>query len=404
MRSLFPLILLLPVALIVSQAADDSSPREILGHATIHGAKKSSTPNPIQLRAPWGKGRDWNAKPLKFAVVLIEFSDVKHKNTHDVKFYETMLFSRGEYKKTPSGQPVYGSVNDWYHDQSLGRFGITGKVFDWVAVEDAFETVRNLKGKEARERCTIRAMEELKAREGLKTLDDFDSWLFIHAGPIVGPPGNILWSHRSTLLGKSYVITGEIERNGVLCHEFGHTLGLPDLYGKKDVRESIGPWCSMSSGYRGSSPRSFCVWSKTRIGWCEPTVIDAATPQRLALRPIQRNPNDAFVIPLTKDASEYLLLENRDTKGCDAESQAGLFIWRITRTLDGDGKDRHKLKLASPADSGGKSLASRTVTWPAKNATEFVVKPDDGKQFSAAIRNIRREGDLVLFEIGTTLK
>ena len=93
--------------------------------------------------------------------------------------------------------------------------------------------------------------------------DDFDGYLFVHVGPITGPPGNIFWSHRADVEGKRYVTTGEIERIGVICHEFGHILGLPDFYGKKGVRESFGPWCTMAAGYRGMYPKSFCAWSKT---------------------------------------------------------------------------------------------------------------------------------------------
>jgi hypothetical protein len=133
-------------------------------------------------------------------------------------------------------------------------------------------------------------------------------------------------------------------------------------------------------------------------------VIDAATPQKLALRPIQANPNDAFVIPLNdKDGvgAEFFMVENLSTAGNDAEGQAGLLIPRITRTADNGTLLRYELKLPGPADRPGIDQAKRRVAWPHGGANEYVVKAEeDGKVYPVALRNIRLEGDVVLLELG----
>jgi hypothetical protein len=271
-------------------------------------------------------------------------------------------------------------------------------------VEETFEAIHSLKLKEAQERYLKVALAKIRTREGAKALVGFDGYVFIHVGPISGPEGNIFWSHRASVEGKRYITSGEIEHIGVFCHEFGHVLGLPDFYRKKGEREGFGPWCAMAGGYRGTYPKSFCVWSKTRLGWCRPTVVDAATPQSLVLRPIQTSPNDAFVIPLnTIDGvgAEFLMLENRAATGNDTEGQAGLFIWRIKRKSDSGGFPQFELTLPGPADKPYADPRRRRVAWPAGNAREFVI-PAEAGAFPAAIRNIRLEGDLIFFDLGAS--
>ena len=356
---------------------------------------------PIPPRYVFDPKRDWVKKPFRLATILIEFSDRKHAEIHSPDFYDTLLFSRDKYHKQPDGKESFGSLADWYRVVSQGRFELTGKVFDWVAVDETFEDVHNMSFKDAGVRDFEAAIAKVRARDGATVLDDFDGYQFIHAGPITGPTG-VLFSHSSVVAGRRYCTTGEIERISVFCHEFGHMLGLPDFYAKEGVRESFGPWCAMANGYRGLYPKSFCAWSKTRLGWCRPTVLDAASPQKLVLRPIQTHPNDAFIIPLNdKDGAgaEFLMLENRNTASNDKEGQAGLFIWRIRCTSDVDGRQKYDLKLPGPNDAEKVDENKRRVAWPFEKTRDFVVAPD-GETLPAAIRNIRLEGDFIFFDLG----
>jgi M6 family metalloprotease-like protein len=395
-----PVVVVAVVAALASASAD--APREIDGSRTIHGAEVSARPNPIPARYVYGADRDWTLRPYRLAAVLVEFQDRRHEDVHTAAMYDRMLFSRDEYHETPGGDVSFGSLADWYRVQSHDDFVLTGRVFDWVMVDETFEAVHGLKLKDAQKRYLRTALAKVRARDGANVLDEFDGFLFVHVGPITGPPGNIFWSHRANVEGRRYVTTGEIERIGVLCHEFGHTLGLPDLYPKKGEREGFGPWCAMAGGYRGKYPKSFCAWSKTRLGWCRPIVVDAATPQKLVLRPIQTHPDDAVLVPLNATdgvGAEFLLLENRAAAGNDAEGQPGLFIWRITRRPDSGGFPHFELKLPGPEDDKNANRATRRVAWPSASARDFVI-PRTADSFSAAIRNIQMSGDLVSFELG----
>ena len=67
---------------------------------------------------------------------------------------------------------------------------------------------------------------------------------------------------------------------GVYAHEFGHILGLPDLYDRDDSDGSsagLGEWCLMASGswlgWAGDTPSHMSTWCKIQMGWIEPTTL-----------------------------------------------------------------------------------------------------------------------------------
>ena len=65
---------------------------------------------------------------------------------------------------------------------------------------------------------------------------------------------------------------------GVFCHEFGHMLGLPDLYDTEYTTKGVGNWSLMASGSwngpnNGDYPAPLLAWEKKKLGWI--TVNDA---------------------------------------------------------------------------------------------------------------------------------
>lgn len=111
--------------------------------------------------------------------------------------------------------------------------------------------------------------------------------------------------------------------NGVIAHEFGHQLGLPDLYNTNYSWPAIGVWGLMDSGgmvsidaggvYLGSIiPASLCAWSKLYLGWATPEVITAPAALSLACATDRDPPGEMphyAIIPLND--REYFILENR---------------------------------------------------------------------------------------------
>jgi len=80
-----------------------------------------------------------------------------------------------------------------------------------------------------------------------------------------GAPINVgLWA-------RDYNMQSEYTEPSTFIHEFGHSIGLPDVYARS-TNNSTGPWELMSST-TSPSPQGLSAWSKVMLGWIKPTVI-----------------------------------------------------------------------------------------------------------------------------------
>ena len=201
----------------------------------------------------------------------------------------------------------------------------------------------------------------------------------VHAGigEDYGGGPNAIWSHRSSLsagLGTNgpvvvqtangplviddYIIEPEVQPKpggvgvdpigiGVFCHEYGHALGLPDLYDPTYGSFGVGNWSVMSYGSHnglakdGDCPPHFDAWCKARLGWLQPVnyTLDYQDV------PFPATAQTAFAARLWKDGlagPQYYLLENRYRTNFDAALPAsGLLIWHIddSKGVLNDNKD-----------------------------------------------------------------
>jgi M6 family metalloprotease-like protein len=286
---------------------------------------------------PGPRGTYWTKPSFRLALICVEYPDVKHNPKITKEAWDHSLFSRGAPHKTNiTGQPEYGSMYDYYLEQSYGKFKLEGKVFDWVEVSkkraDYATGNRTL--------LLTEALDKLIARDGKDALKGFDGVFFLYAGArFPAARGSLYWAHRANVShgGRRwpYFICDEggprMQGISVFCHEFGHMLGLPDLYARPESpgMEGAGVWCAMSQQSR-LRPQHYCAWSKEKMGWIKPAVINPAIKQKLVLAPIEDSPQECFKVLIRPDGSEYLLLENRKKKGFDESLPAeGLLIWRV---------------------------------------------------------------------------
>lgn len=348
----------------------------------------------------------------RLAVVEIAYPEQKANEKITPADWEKALFSKGEYKeKSPTGQQVHGSMNDYYQEISCGKFKVTGKAFAPVTVSkkrSEYASSANRYG------MMTEALDLLTAREGKDALKDFDGLFFVYAGARVQTQrGGIFWPHRSSMNynGKrwAYFIVPEggerMSAISVISHEFGHMLDLPDLYAKPENAgsEGVGIWCTMSTGHgRDGKPLHFSAWCKEQLGWIKPCVIDPRVKQKLILAPIENSPNECYKVLVRPDASEYLLLENRVKKGYDRDLPGeGLLIWRI---LDGKPILEESHGIAGP-DGPQRFLGS--VPYPSRSNTAFTPytqpssKPNKNGGVPVHITNIQRLPDgRIAFQIG----
>jgi M6 family metalloprotease-like protein len=347
----------------------------------------------------------------RLAVVTVEYPDQKHNEKITLQDWQNSLFSKGTYKdKNATGQAVFGSLNDYYLEQSSGKMRVEGKVFPWVKVSkkrDDYSTTAN------RTALLAEALDEVQKRDGRDAFKDFDGVFFIYAGARVQTQrGGLYWPHRASFAHQnqrwSYFICpegGERMNNiSVICHEFGHMLGLPDLYARPEVpgSEGLGVWCVMSNQLGNGRPQHMSAWCKEQLGWLKPAVIDPTVKQKLVLSPVESSPKECYKILLHMDGSEYLLLENRRKTKFDQELPGeGLLVWRV---VDGRPVLEESHGIAGP-EGPTRYPGSVPYPSPSNNAFTPVTTPSSrslkGGGLPAYITNIRRLPDgRITFWIG----
>lgn len=146
----------------------------------------------------------------------------------------------------------------------------------------------------------------------------------------------------------NYAMSGEISGSslggiGTLCHEFGHVMGLPDLYDTDygtNYENNLTPndWNIMDGGsYNGDGhcPPNYDPWEKDFFGWLTPISL-GNTGQNLTLyangtenqQTYQINASGSYVGPTTSGLRYYI--ENRQAVGWDAPLTGhGLLIWKV---------------------------------------------------------------------------
>ena len=68
-----------------------------------------------------------------------------------------------------------------------------------------------------------------------------------------------------------YNMQSEYTSVSTFIHEFGHSLGLPDIYARR-TNNSTAAWDAMSST-AGRYPQELSAWSRMMLGWLEPCVL-----------------------------------------------------------------------------------------------------------------------------------
>jgi M6 family metalloprotease-like protein len=148
---------------------------------------------------------------------------------------------------------------------------------------------------------------------------------------------------------------------GVLCHEFGHQLGLPELYAPGGLpQEGIGVWGLMGQGTwlrRGAKPPHPCAWSKVRLGWAEVETIDASR-RGVILPAVETEARVVKIAAVPARPYEYYLLENRTRQGADeALPGEGMLVWHVDERVGGFRSGQvdptHKLLHLVEADGRG---------------------------------------------------
>lgn len=247
---------------------------------------------------------------------------------------------------------------------------------------------------------------------------------------------NTVWPHRSVIVNsgleldgvslRDYACTSEMARKGqkiemcgigTFCHEFGHVLGLADLYDTDySGHATVGRWDIMDNGSYandGMTPPTYSSFERFYLGWLKPVQLDIEGDY--FLDPLITH-NTAYIVssskhnlnPSSPSPREYFLLENRQAIDMDANGAVpatGLLIWHINFNLSNwnnnrpnNDKDNMGVMVYTASSSTGYPAANVFPGSSNKTTCEFVLR--DGTKLPSPLFSIADENNVISFSYG----
>ena len=311
-------------------------------------------------------------------VILVNFKDVSF-NAANTQSAMNDLMNADSY--TYNG--ATGSVRKYFSDQSEGQytpqFDVVGPVtlpnnMAHYGGNDAYGDDK-LPGDMVVEACSIanaqHAVDFTQYDHDKDGYVDFVYLIYAGKGEADGGADETIWPHNWSLDGarywnncsytpaqsrfdgkyiNNYACSGELNGRsgartgiGTIAHEFGHVIGLPDLYdinyGQNYEDEATpGAWHIMDGGsYNndGKTPPNYTIYDKYFLGWKTP-INPGATAQNLSLIANGQSGYQGYQIATsnsllsTTNTNTVYYIENRQQSGWDKHLPGhGLVIWKI---------------------------------------------------------------------------
>lgn len=322
--------------------------------------RKSASDNPAGPPYEMGPGLFPLSKGPRFPaygkqkalVILVEYRDVAFNTEDPYDYFSRMLNENGfsDYGAT-------GSASDYFRFNSMNVFDPDFDVYGPVKLSKnrSYYGANDPWGNDLRpHQMVIEALETLDPEVDFSQYDcDGDGMIdnififYAGRGENAGGGAVTVWPHANTLsnLKESGHIYDGVEADrygctnewtgkrpdgvGTFIHEFGHVMGLPDLY-PTGYASAFSPenWAVMDHGsYNndGMTPPLYSAFERYALGWLRPNEIDR--PVSASLQPIS---NNMAGIIRTDRANEFFLIENRQQNGWDTYIPGhGMLIWHI---------------------------------------------------------------------------
>lgn len=298
--------------------------------------------------------RGWDAgSTYRQLVVLVSFADCNFSFEDPQATYHDIFNTPGYTQRDGAG-----CVADYFRDQSNRMLNLAFDVYGPYKTKSRVKTGssgRN-EGHSAFREATRMMMEEHPEID--YSVYDWngdghvEQVVYVYAGysgnqstikdegyiwPTTGSFSSISTQDGHTI--SRYTASGELWVNntscgiGLICHEFSHCLGLPDIYptsGNVDDLSVVDEWDLMDGGTGtnyGWCPPNYSPLEKMIMGWLTPTVLTADT-MITGAKTIAEG-GEVYMIRRTDD--EFYLLENRQWSGWDYGLPGnGLAVYHVT--------------------------------------------------------------------------
>lgn len=275
-------------------------------------------------------------------LLLVEFSNYKFSEIGTKKQFEDL--ANGD---NFTFQGATGSVKQYFKDQSLNQYSPTFDVIGPVCVDSTYQYYG---AKDQRMQELVASAIDKAYKQGLIT--DFSKYDNDHNGFVdlvyVITAGyseadsqtdnaEWPWPHQWNLKQPTvydnvsvftYAFSSELQGSmknanpvldgiGSMAHEFGHALGLPDMYNTGDETNCYGMdyWDVMDAGCYtndGYTPPSYTAHERDFLGWCKLDTLPEN--EEVTLEPFGKG-NKAYVLYNPNNNNEYLTFEYHNPDG-----------------------------------------------------------------------------------------
>lgn len=236
------------------------------------------------------------------------------------------------------------------------------------------------------------------AGDGAETTHDNNLWsVYLTADYLNGPK----------TAGKTFsglTVAPETEGNGavslgVLCHEYGHQLGLPDLYNSANSQSIVGVWSLMDygaySGYpKGGNPAHLDAWSKQFLGFSAPETVSLQANMIREIRQSETERSAFLRVPVTNGPAgsdkEYFLVEYRRRTGAGFDNGLpgdGVLIWHVDDSIASDSTRLKNNSVNTGSPHYGVSLVPAGTPLAASDWTDAWTKSNNTPRFAAPKSN-----------------
>lgn len=305
-------------------------------------------------------------------VILVNYPDMSYRVSRaDID----SMFNGANYTK----DGATGSVRQYFHDQSYGEYNPQFDIYGPVTVSGLSTQYRNCASKLVLEACALMDDSLDFAQYNLDGDNKVDLMYCLFAGPPssdadyiehswISNPDALVWPHYHVISAagaygqptvfdgltiEDYEVSSELDGFfsnastaviagvGLACHEFGHGMGLPDIYStnKQKLHKTSGQWDIMDEGCYNNdvhTPPSYSAYERWFMGWLEPMLLNQAYDVQLG--DINTTQSAAYITAdgsavtniISPNPNVFYLMENRQNTGWDAYLPGhGMLITKI---------------------------------------------------------------------------
>ena len=281
----------------------------------------------------------------KALVILAEFQDTTFTIQDTKKVFTNYLMNEEHFTDSRYGQNLnYKGVRGYFKDCSYGQFTPIFDVVGPIKLPKAHDVYGA-----GNDRMDLLFADACAAVDDLVDFTKYDAnndgivdlVYIIYAGHSANTSGNKdtnIWPKSGTIIisnkfdGKSirrYGVSNELNGSdqtsknnkkingiGLFCHEFSHTLGLPDIYAidkkaKNQDDQGMEFWDLMDGGTEvrnGRVPASYLAWEREVMGWMK--IDELKNDSSIKNLKSIDNGGKAYKIVNPNDSNEYIVLQS----------------------------------------------------------------------------------------------